>query len=96
MARAASQRNIKAYIRVIGPFFDHADPKKKFKEEDAKGWVPDGLRGVWWMEMLRAMGSIPDLPLVVLRTCNLYGPGTIYLESERLYHLQGCIDERIQ
>ena len=91
LARAASQRNVKAYVRVIGPFFDQADPKKKFKEEDPKGWVPVGPRGVWWLEMLRAVGSIPGLPLVVLRLCILYGQGIVFLERERYSITYGAI-----
>jgi hypothetical protein len=91
LARAASQRNIKAYVRAIGPFFDQADPNKKFKEEDEKGWVPDGPRGVWWVEMLRAVGSIPGLPLVVLRGSVLYGQGVFGLESERSQSLTSAI-----
>lgn len=81
LARAASQRKVKAYVRAIGPFFAQADPKKKFKEEDEKGWKPDGPRGVWWLESLRAIGSIPDLPLVVLRMGIAHGPGIIGLEG---------------
>jgi hypothetical protein len=84
LARAAAQHNVKAYIRAIGPLFEQADPRKKFKEEDEKGWVPDGILGVWWLEMLRAIGSVPGLPLVVLRGGMLYGQGIVGLEGESL------------
>lgn len=80
VGRAAAQRRVKAYVRMIGPFFSQADPKKKFKEEDERGWKPDGTRGVWWIETVRALGSIPDLPLVVLRIGIPYGPNMPALE----------------
>ena len=84
-AHAAVKRDVKAYVRLIGPFYDQADPKKKFKEEDENGWVPDGVRGVWWTEMLRAIGNIPDLPLVVVRCGLVYGPGAVGLEGDAIF-----------
>src|SRR4051812_21665866 len=82
VARAAARRNVRTYLRMIGPFFAQADPSKKFTEDDENGWKPDGPRGVWWMEMIRAMGSIPNLPLVVLRAAIPYGPGLISSEGQ--------------
>jgi nucleoside-diphosphate-sugar epimerase len=72
---AAKQGNVKAFLRCILPFYDQDTEKKKYKEEDPDGWKPLGPRGVWWHEMLRAVASIPGLPLVALRGAYSYGPG---------------------
>ena len=40
-----------------------------------EGWKVKELRALWWHETLRAIGSIPGLPLVVLRTALVYGEG---------------------
>lgn len=65
--------SIKAHIRSTGPFYKHPDPKKRYKEDDPEGWKPRDMRAVWWHETLRAIGSIPGLPLVILRSSLLYG-----------------------
>jgi hypothetical protein len=82
IAQEASKRNVKAYIRILGPFYNCVDLKKRYKEEDARGWKPWGKRGVWWLEMIRAIGSIQNLPLVVLRCGAPYGPGIVGMEGE--------------
>lgn len=65
--------SIKAHIRYTAPFYEPPDLAKRYKETDPEGWKPRGMRGVWLHEILRAIGSIPGLPLVVLRTGLLYG-----------------------
>lgn len=65
--------SIKAHIRSTAPFYEHLDPKKRYKEDDPEGWKPRDMRGIWWHETIRAIGSIPGLPLVVLRAGLLYG-----------------------
>jgi len=82
IAQEAAKRQVKAYIRILGPFYNHNDNQKRPKEEDEKGWRPWGKRGVWWLEMVRAIGSVPNLPLVVIRCGAPYGPGILRLESE--------------
>ena len=77
---AAKQGNVKAYVRTLHAFYDHATEKKNYKEEDAEGWKPLGTRGVWWHEMVRAVASVPNLPLVVLRKAYGYGPGLAHGE----------------
>lgn len=53
---------LKAYIRLLHPYYDHGDADKKdFKgwtEEDADGWKCMSTRGVWWHEMGRAVGNL--------------------------------------
>lgn len=65
--------SIKAHIRHIAPFYVPPDLQKRYKETDLEGWKPRGLRGVWLHEGIRAIGSIPGLPLVVLRSGLVYG-----------------------
>jgi hypothetical protein len=80
LGREASRRQLKAYIRIHPSFYDHRDEREKFTEKDPRGWVPLDVRGVWYHEALRAIGSLPGLPLVALRHGRIYGPGTIYTE----------------
>lgn len=82
LAREASRRELKAYVRLTPSFYDHRDEREKFTEKDIKGWVPLDVRGVWFHEAIRAIGSLPGLPLVVLRYGRLYGPGTVHSECE--------------
>jgi hypothetical protein len=72
---AVKQGTVKAYVRCLFLFYDQATEKKRYKEEDAEGWKPLGIRGVWWHEMLRAVASVPGLPLVILRGAYPYGSG---------------------
>jgi hypothetical protein len=51
------------------------------KEENESGWKPLGIRGTWWHETLRALGTIEGLPLVITRLGYLYGPNTISTEG---------------
>lgn len=75
--------SIKAHIRYVAPFYEPPDIKKRYKESDGEGWKPRGLRGVWWHEAARAVGSVEGLPLVVLRTGLLYGESYAKYESKR-------------
>ncbi|CCA73720.1 hypothetical protein PIIN_07675 [Serendipita indica DSM 11827] len=82
LAKAAAKRpHIQSYIRMVGPFSEHTDFKKKWKESEEKGWRPWGARGTWWLEAARAVASIPNLPLVVIRCATVYGPEIIRLEA---------------
>ncbi|KIM22374.1 hypothetical protein M408DRAFT_290788 [Serendipita vermifera MAFF 305830] len=80
LAREAAKQNVKAYIRNIGAVYDHVTEKKKYKEDDVDGWKPLGVRGVWWHETMRAVASVPNLPLVVIRKAYAYGPGETHGE----------------
>jgi hypothetical protein len=82
IAQEAAQRKVKAYIRVLGSFYHCVDLKKRYKEDDPLGWKPWGKRGVWWLEMIRAVGSVPNLPLVVIKCGAPYGPGVLSLEGK--------------
>lgn len=70
--------SVKAYIRSLYAFYDHVTEKKRYTEDDSEGWRPVGVNGVWWHEMIRAVASVPGLPLVVCRTAYGYGPGVTY------------------
>jgi nucleoside-diphosphate-sugar epimerase len=39
-------------------------------------------KGVWFHEAIRAVGSFPGLPVVVLRHALLYGPGMLHTECK--------------
>jgi nucleoside-diphosphate-sugar epimerase len=80
IAKEAAKHNVRAYFRSLHPVYDHDTEKKQYKEEDADGWKPFGTRGVWWHETMRAVGSVPNLPLVVMRVSQLYGPGMTHGE----------------
>lgn len=53
------------------------DKKKKgfFGNDGEGGMRPDGVRGRWWHEVVRAIGAEEALPLVVLRVGEIYGEG---------------------
>lgn len=70
---AAKHDNVKSYVRSMHPFYDQVTETKSYKEDNAEGWKPLGLRGLWWHETLRAVANVPNLPLVVLRHSYLYG-----------------------
>jgi len=78
--------SIKAHFRLIPPFYEHVDPKKRYKEDDPKGWqfnVGKGaIRALWWHETTRAVGNVEGLPLVMLKIGIPYGPGLISYECE--------------
>ena len=80
LARAPG--SIKAHIRSTIPFYETPDHKKRYKEGDTEGWKAKELGTVWWHETLRAIGSIPGLPLVILRSALLYGEGFGRFEGE--------------
>lgn len=82
IAREAQKHGIKAIVRHQPPWYEHLDPAAKYKEEDVNGWKPMGIKGVWWHETLRAMGSIPGLPFCVVRCGYVYGPGLYVTERK--------------
>lgn len=75
IAREAAQQRVKVHIRMLPPVYDHKVEKLAYHENDVDSWRPLGVRGVWWHEMIRAVASVPNLPLVVLREAFAYGPG---------------------
>ncbi|PVF92151.1 hypothetical protein CPB86DRAFT_777526 [Serendipita vermifera] len=80
IANEAAKRQVKAYIRFLPSYYQVTDPTAKYVEQDPEGWKPMGTRGVWWHETIRAIGSIPNLPLVVLRLGIIYGPNVVRKE----------------
>jgi hypothetical protein len=84
IANEAAKRQIKAYLRFLPSFYKTADPNAKYVEQDPEGWKPMGTRGVWWHETIRTIGSIPNLPLVVLRLGMIYGPNVVRKEGASL------------
>ncbi|TFK54812.1 hypothetical protein OE88DRAFT_1805236 [Heliocybe sulcata] len=71
VAQEAARRQVKAYVRVSHSFYAYPEKGPHDEKQDFK---PDGLRGIWWHEAQRAIASIPDLPLVILRDALVYGP----------------------
>ena len=76
IAHEAAKHSVKSYIRYLPSFYEHVKDRV-YKETDMDGWKPWGTRGVWWHETMRAIGSIPNLPLVVVRGAMPYGPGYV-------------------
>lgn len=76
IAREASKHGIKSYVHHIPAYYEHLDGEV-YKEEDAEGWKPWGNKGIWKHESIRAIGNIPNLPLVVIRAGATYGPGEV-------------------
>ncbi|KAG8831943.1 hypothetical protein FRC17_002314 [Serendipita sp. 399] len=75
IGREAAKNGVKAYVRSLPSFYEHDTEKKSYSEEDPDGWKPHGVRGTWWHESIRALATIPNLPLVILRKSYVYGPG---------------------
>ncbi|KAG8812138.1 hypothetical protein FRC18_003076, partial [Serendipita sp. 400] len=67
IGKEAAKHSIKAYVRSLSSYYDHDTEKKSYTEDDPDGWTPLGVRGTWWHESVRALASIPNLPLVVIR-----------------------------
>ncbi|KZT26497.1 hypothetical protein NEOLEDRAFT_1177498 [Neolentinus lepideus HHB14362 ss-1] len=67
----AAKRNIKAYVRIHIPCYNTAEKGGQTEKDDIKPIAPGGI---WWHETLRALASIPDLNLVILRVGYVYGP----------------------
>lgn len=84
IAREAQKHNVKAIVRLQPPYYHHTDVNAKYKEDDERGWIPQGPRGVWWHETLRAIGSIPGLPLCVVRCGFGYGQHMVVTEGQYL------------
>ncbi|KAI0811244.1 hypothetical protein BC629DRAFT_1732276 [Irpex lacteus] len=75
----ASKRKVKAYVRLMHPFYEC---KERAKPDDPKAVKADGVLGVWWHEtrgcwhLSRAI--YVRLNLVILRTALIYGPYVNY------------------
>lgn len=54
---AAVKSRVKAYVRLTHPFYAHLDGQVN---SEADQIVPDGPRGYWWHESLRALACIPE------------------------------------
>lgn len=78
----AARRNVKAYVRIVGPYYESSNDKPAEEKEELK---PRGVRGQWWHEGLRMLAGIPNLNLVIVRTATPYGP----------YSLSGIVTPRI-
>lgn len=52
----AAKRNVKAYVRTIGPYYESSNDKPAEEKEELK---PRGVRGQWWHEGLRMLAGIP-------------------------------------
>jgi hypothetical protein len=81
----------RAYIRLTFPFYEmkssstgytetfvSEDKKKKgfFGGNETEGGMrPDGVRGRWWHEAVRAVGAEENLNLAVIRVGEIYGAG---------------------
>jgi hypothetical protein len=76
--------SIKAHVRSIPPFYEHTDPKRRYSEDDQKGWQfnvgKDAVRALWWHETIRAVGNVEGLPLVMLKLGIPYGRGMVSFE----------------
>jgi len=66
----AAKRKVKAYVKIQHPFFDTSSEKDDIK--------PTGSLGTWWHESMRALASIEELNLVILRIGFIYGPYTSF------------------
>jgi len=77
IAREAARNSVKSYVRYTPSFYEHVEDKV-YAETDVDGWKPWGTRGIWWHETARAIGSIPNLPLVLVRGAMPYGPGYVH------------------
>lgn len=71
VANEAARRKVKAYVRLTHVFYICPEKSSHTEKEDLK---PDGVRGIWWHEGLRAIAGIDDLPVVILRLALVYGP----------------------
>jgi hypothetical protein len=82
--------SIKAHVRNIPPFYEHIDSKRRYKEDDQKGWQFDvgkgAVRALWWHETIRAVGNVKDLPLVMLKFGLPYGRGMLSFEGKSIPH----------
>jgi len=72
---AARRGNVRAYVRLTWGFYDGVSDHLH-KEDEVLD--PDGVRGTWWHETLRALAGIPNLPLVIIRAGIPYGPYCAY------------------
>ncbi|KAH8829597.1 NAD-P-binding protein [Flagelloscypha sp. PMI_526] len=80
LGQEAARRKVKAYIRLSGPHYDTGKTLKTEKDDVD----PEGLIGQWWHETQRILAAIPDLNLVILRPCWVYGPYTPSLITTNL------------
>jgi len=77
IAHEAARNSVKSYVRYMPSFYENFEDKA-YAETDVDGWKPFGTCGVWWHETARAIGSIPNLPLVLVRGALPYGPGYVH------------------
>jgi len=88
----AARRNVKAYVRLTGPYYESKEKGKNDEKQDLK---PNGVQGTWWHETLRMLASIENLNLVIIRMASVYGPymdfGTVikYLAIGQTYAYMG-------
>lgn len=55
---AAVKAGVKAYARVTHPFY--ITPLEQGESAEGDYIRPDGVRGYWWHETLRALAAIPE------------------------------------
>ena len=67
----------RSYVRLTFPFYEMKSlPSSSAGHPETAEIRPDGVRGRWWHEVLRGLGSLKDLNSGVIRCGALYGPGT--------------------
>ncbi|KAI0029730.1 NAD-P-binding protein [Vararia minispora EC-137] len=69
--KEAARRGVKAYVRLIHPFYDCPEKGAHDEKETPK---PLGVAGTWWHETMRILGAMKDLNLVIIRSAFTYGP----------------------
>lgn len=66
----------RAYIRLHQPFYDMKSlPSSSRGHSEDEKLKPDGVRGRWWHETLRALATVGELPTAVVQCAAWYGPG---------------------
>ncbi|ORY20511.1 hypothetical protein BCR39DRAFT_562919 [Naematelia encephala] len=70
---AALPKPPRAYIRLTFCFYEM---KSSIGHTESADLRPDGIRGRWWHETLRALGTVHGLNVAVIRCAAWYGYGT--------------------
>ena len=71
------QAYARAYVRLTFPFYEMKSlPSSSAGHTEAADLRPDGVRGRWWHEALRGLGSVEALNTGVVRCGAWYGRGT--------------------
>ncbi|KAI0781092.1 hypothetical protein BD413DRAFT_20648 [Trametes elegans] len=83
----AARRKVAAYVRIQHPMYNTKESGSHDEKEDVK---PEGVMGTWWHETMRALGAIPDLNLVIVRTALPYGPYVNYLSVIPFIAVAAC------